>query len=63
MVIIEDIDNWYSIQPQSEDDWVSLVEGCVIRDDYEDWHIDKVMIMEVLKNIQSLNLLIDIYAI
>lgn len=48
-VIKEDIDDWYSIQPQTEDDWLSLVENCVIQDDYEIWHVNKVMIMEVLE--------------
>lgn len=45
----KDIDNWYQKQPNTEDDWVSLVEDCVIQDHYESWHVDKTMIMEVLK--------------
>lgn len=33
--IKKDIDEWYKEHPKTEDDWVSLVEKCVIQDHYE----------------------------
>lgn len=53
--IKKDIDDWYSQQPKTNEDWVGLVSDCVIQDGYEDWHIDEVLIMEVLKKYAKLN--------
>jgi hypothetical protein len=48
------IDNWLSIQPKTNQDWVELVESCLIQDGYESWHVDERRIMNVLERYANL---------
>lgn len=43
------IDKYLSAIPSTDDEWVEMIDECVVQDGYEDWHIDKGKVMHVLK--------------
>lgn len=43
------INEWIKSYPINDEGWVKLIESCVIQDGYEDWHIDPILAMTVLK--------------
>lgn len=48
------IDKWLSIQPKTNEEWVELVESCIITDGYETWHVDEQRLMTVLNRYANL---------
>ena len=50
----EEYDKWESKNPKTDDDWVDLVSSCVIQDGYEDWHVDKNLLMQVLEKYRKI---------
>ena len=47
-VIRTKYDKYMNNIPKNEEEWVKLVESCIIIDGYEDWHVDKRLAMRTL---------------
>jgi hypothetical protein len=52
----EEYDKWESKNPKTDDDWVHLITNCVIQTGYEDWHVDKNLLMQVLERYRKLKI-------
>ena len=49
------IDEWCAEFPKNDAGWVELIGSCVIQDGYEDWHVDHVLVMNVLNRYHQYN--------
>jgi len=51
----QEVDDFLSRIPSTEEEWLDMFSDCVIQDGYEDWHIDPILAMHLLKLYAKVN--------